>query len=379
MKKKIFALFIVVVLSGCSATDVQNIIQIATSKDPTSTLSKIATQKATSYSSKEIANIINKFLKAIEKEWGKESKTPSPKEYVKYTQNYKSMTYVNFDTGEILVQTVDEQNPKESLKNAIITTLLTPEDPRSIDMYSDASIKLSGTPYLYKSVQDHTGNYINSKSRASSFADFLIKNTLQTKTTKLNNETQNIYYITIKMVSNHTQVRAKKYLPLVEKYSKKYGISKSLIFAIMQTESDFNPFAISSANAIGLMQVVPNSAGKDVNNFLYGKNTAPTRDFLYDANNNIHFGTTYLHMLQNKYLSNINNPISKEYCIIAGYNTGAGNVLKTFSSNKTKAFDEINRLDANTLYKKLKKDLPYDETRRYLDKVLHNKKNFVNM
>ncbi|NLO17799.1 MAG: hypothetical protein GX118_06365 [Arcobacter butzleri] len=84
-------------------------------------------------------------------------------------------------------------------------------------------------------------------------------------------------------------------------------------------------------------------------------------------------------MLQNKYLSNINNPISKEYCIIAGYNTGAGNVLKTFSSNKTKAFDEINRLDANTLYKKLKKDLPYDETRRYLDKVLHNKKNFVNM
>jgi membrane-bound lytic murein transglycosylase C len=289
------------------------------------------------------------------------------------------MAYVNFDTGEILVQTIDETNPNDSLKNAIISTLLTPEDPRAIDLYSDAQIKLSGTPYLYKTVIDHTGNYILSSKRAENFADFLITNNLRTKKTHIENKEQTIYFVSIQMVKNHMNIRAKKYEPLVEKYSNQYNVSKNLIFAIMQTESDFNPFAISSANAIGLMQIVPNSAGKDVYNFIYNKNQTPNRDFLYDIANNIQFGTAYLHILDNKYLNQINDPISREYCTIAGYNTGAGNVLKVFSKDKSKAFKNINNMNPSQIYEELQQKLPFKETKNYIDKVLNNKKNFINI
>ena len=66
------------------------------------------------------------------------------------------------------------------------------------------------------------------------------------------------------MIANHVEVRAQKYIPLVRKAAERYGIDESLILGIMQTESSFNPYAISYANAIGLMQVVPSTAGRDV-------------------------------------------------------------------------------------------------------------------
>lgn len=377
--KKLVPLGLVVLLAGCTAGDIQTVIQVAMSKDPSAAISKIATQKAVNYTSKELAKIISDFLKRVEKDWGNESKVPSPKEYVKYTQNYKSMAYVNFDTGEILVQTIDNENPNDSLKNAIISTLLTPEDPRAIDLYSDAQIKLSGTPYLYKTVMDHTGNYIRSVKRAENFADFLISNQLQTKQVNIDNKLQNIRFVSIQMVKNHMNIRAKKYEPLVNKYSEQYNISKNLVFAIMQTESDFNPFAVSSANAIGLMQIVPTSAGRDVYQFIYNKNQTPDREFLYDASNNIKFGTVYLHLLDNKYLNQIKDPIVREYCTIAGYNTGAGNVLRVFANDKNEAFSVINTMTPSQIYDELRQNLPYEETKKYLDKVLTNKKNFINI
>jgi soluble lytic murein transglycosylase-like protein len=51
---------------------------------------------------------------------------------------------------------------------------------------------------------------------------------------------------------------------MVRQASRKYGVDESLILAIMQTESSFNPYAVSRSDALGLMQVVQHSAGKDV-------------------------------------------------------------------------------------------------------------------
>jgi membrane-bound lytic murein transglycosylase C len=72
----------------------------------------------------------------VRQTWGeKEVKVPEQKKYVKYTQNYMSRTIVDFDSGSIVVETLDHKAPKESLKNAIVTTLLTPDDPRSVDLF----------------------------------------------------------------------------------------------------------------------------------------------------------------------------------------------------------------------------------------------------
>ncbi len=54
-----------------------------------------------------------------------------------------------------------------------------------------------------------------------------------------------IWSVTIILVPNHLDKRAHKYLGMVRQASRKYGVDESLILAIMQTESSFNPYAVS--------------------------------------------------------------------------------------------------------------------------------------
>ncbi len=377
--KKTFLIIFLIFLTGCTTTEVSQFTNVIISQNPKSALINYGRNKALSAANKSIAKIIQEFEKAITKQWGEEAKKPEKKKYVKYTQNYKSMAEVDFDKGVILVQTIDKKNPKQSLKNAIVTTLLTPNDPRAIDMFSSKEIKLRGTPYLYKEVKDQTGKYIQYPWRANHFATYLINNNLQKDTIKLNGKTQNVYSVKFNMVKDHLHIRAKKYIPTVTKYSKQFDISKNLIFSIIQTESNFNPFSVSHVPAYGLMQIVPKSAGRDVHKYLYKKDKIPSKNFLFDTNNNIKFGTAYLKIIKTNYLKGIQNPISKEYCTIAAYNTGSGNVLKTFSKNRAKAVDIINSMKPSEIYNTLLNKLPYKETRRYLTKVLKHKKEFVKL
>ena len=113
----------------------------------------------------------------VGEKWGKkEIKLPEQKKYVKYTQNYRSRAIVDFDKGDILVETVDDQDPRRSLKNAVVTTLLTPQDPRAVDLFSDKEIVLTGDtePYLLGLVLDQEGKAIRTPSEAEPFAEHLL-------------------------------------------------------------------------------------------------------------------------------------------------------------------------------------------------------------
>jgi membrane-bound lytic murein transglycosylase C len=73
----------------------------------------------------------------------------------------------------------------------------------------------------------------------------------------------------------------------------------------------------------------------------------------------------------------VTNPVSREYCVISAYNTGAGNVFKTFSKDQRTALQQINDLQPAALYDRLRTGLPYQETREYLAKVVAFRKLFI--
>ncbi|MBD2857739.1 transglycosylase SLT domain-containing protein [Spongiibacter sp. KMU-158] len=175
--------------------------------------------------------------------------------------------------------------------------------------------------------------------------------------------------------------RAKKYRADVERFSEKMGIERSLAYAIIYTESSFNPVAVSGIPAYGLMQVVPTSAGRDVTKVHFGKEEVLSPEYLFTPDKNIEVGTGYLNILDKRYLRKITDPTSRKYCTIAAYNTGAGNVAKAFTGkmNISAAAQVINAMTPQQVYDTLVAKLPYEETQRYMGKVTKIEKQFIGL
>ena len=316
----------------------------------------------------------------VRDKWGpKEVKLPEKKKYVKYTQNYRSRAIVDFDRGHITVETLDEKTPRESLSRAVAVTLLTPQDPRVVDVFSDKEIPVNSgdEPYLLGLVLDQQGKPVRTQADAEAFAQYLLEKKLGTRVIEQGGTGKEAMFVTMNMVVNLPQKQAEKYRALVLRYAEKYMMSPSLVFAIIRTESNFNPYAVSSVPAYGLMQLVPTSGGREAYRRAKGEDVAPTRDYLFDPQNNVELGTAYLNVLMFNQLDEVANDISREYCVIAAYNTGPGNVLRTFSKNRTTAVQQINGLQPSALYEKLRANLPYQETRNYLEKVTTYRKSYV--
>ncbi len=304
--------------------------------------------------------------------WGREALFAGKFDYVKYTDQYKSRAHIDFSSGHIMVETVSGLDPRAHLRRAIIETLLTPDDPAEVDLYSDREIMPGGEPFLYGQVLDNQGQAIRSSWRAERYADYLIANAMKKRTLGI----RNIFFIDIPMVANHEDRRGYKYASIIRDASRKYGVAESLIYAVIKTESSFNPYAVSHANAYGLMQVIPATAGRDVYVRVKGKDGQPTREDLFNPAYNIDVGTAYLHLLQTVYLADIQDPQSRRYAVISAYNGGAGGVLNTFSNDRKAAPGMINRLSPEAVYQVLTEQHPKAEARRYLYKVNQAEKGF---
>jgi membrane-bound lytic murein transglycosylase C len=372
-----------------SSKTVKTVVDVVESKDPEEALKR----RAESYkrdpeallrdlrtAQRDFEALMAALTGNVKQTWGKkEVKLPDRTKYVKYTQNYRSRAIVDFDSGEVRVETLDDKDPAGSLKNAIVTTLLTPDDPRAVDLFSDKSVALTSDqePYLLGLVLDQQGKPVRTPEQAERVAASLMEKQTGSRPVEIGESRKLARYVTMKMVPNLEHKQAEKYRPAVAKFADRFKVSPSLVFAIIRTESNFNPFAVSSAPAYGLMQLVPASGGREAYRRAKGADAIPSRDYLFDAKNNIELGSAFLNVLTYNQLEDVTNPVSREYCVIAAYNTGSGNVLRTFSKDQTVAINEINRLHPGDLYDALRTKLPYEETRRYLVKVVNHRKEFV--
>ena len=169
--------------------------------------------------------------------------------------------------------------------------------------------------------------------------------------------------------------QAEQYRSVVEKYAARYSLSPDLVFAIIYTESDFDPNLISDRSAHGLMQVVPETAGGEVHRWL-GRTGKPSPSLLLQPETNIKYGTAYMYLLQNRHLSAIADPQSREYCAIAAYNIGTGGMLRTFGKSHDAAFAAINAMTPEQVRETLLRKLSSRETKAFLAKVLQSRERF---
>jgi membrane-bound lytic murein transglycosylase C len=312
------------------------------------------------------------FNDQVNLHWGGEASFSSQKAYVKYLDDYLSRARIDFDKGTLIVETLAVSEPKKQLENAIVTALLTPDDPNGVDIYSATKIEANGTPFLLGQVLDQANQPIAYEWRAKQYARYLIQHSLITHSS----ENGVLYQVSINLVNDRKQVAAKGVKAWVAQASDRFNLPESLILGVIETESSFNPFAVSHANAYGLMQIIPSTAGADVFQKTFKKPGQPSRQYLFDAKNNIMVGSAYLAILRDRYLRGVQHPTSQLYCIISAYNGGAGNVLKTFHPDRKQAVQRINELNPEDVLWRLRKKQPSHEARRYVEKVLANQKNY---
>ncbi|MBQ7477607.1 MAG: lytic transglycosylase domain-containing protein [Selenomonadaceae bacterium] len=140
----------------------------------------------------------------------------------------------------------------------------------------------------------------------------------------------------------------------VRVYAKKYHVDSNLVVAVIKTESNFKPDAVSHRGAIGLMQLMPATA-----EWIAGQlnDTSFSVERLYEPDLNIRYGIWYLAELQEEFE---NNPV----LVLAAYNAGRGNVKEWMEKNHwDMGFHEIDAI-------------PFDETREYVHKVLKNQEKY---
>jgi len=171
--------------------------------------------------------------------------------------------------------------------------------------------------------------------------------------------------------------RAQRYKTLVERFAERYKIKTELVYAIIHNESNFQPGVISNRQAMGLMQLLPSTAGGEVHKFLHGHTSELNAEELMNPENNLRYGITYLHLLLTRHFGEVTHPESREFCAIAGYNLGPNALLSTFARDRDEAIAAINSLSPQELYARLAEKLPIRETRNFIARVLNSKKEFA--
>ena len=140
------------------------------------------------------------------------------------------------------------------------------------------------------------------------------------------------------------------YREIVVHYSETYDIDPLLVYALMRRESRYQEYVESSAGALGLMQLLPDTAAwlaekEGLDSFYEGALKTPEV--------NIQLGCFYLSWLKGEFLDRL--PV-----VLAAYNAGHGRVEKWLAEGVWNG-------EADTL-----EDIPFEETRKYVRDVLRN-------
>lgn len=145
------------------------------------------------------------------------------------------------------------------------------------------------------------------------------------------------------------------YEEFVEAESREYGVPISVVYAVIRTESNFEPEAESRVGARGLMQIT-----EDTHSWIdyYRGETGFGWDDMYDPEANMDYGVWLLSYLHKKF--------GNWETVYAAYNAGPNIVEKWLADSRYSA-------DGLTLL-----NIPYEETSKYVEKVKSYREGYIN-
>lgn len=320
----------------------------------------------------------------VAKRWGDQAAIPSRTVWVHYDPAMTTRAVMDFEAGEMRAETLLE--PGEDPAAAAARLSATLEGTRAA---SAADLKaLDGTRVRAEALAAERGVRLPNAGHAFSdealFTEVLppvppVRPVREGRVVGADGRAREKLVLRVPFTRGRWGALAARFAGPIQREAARHEAPTSLVLAIIQNESAFNPRATSHIPAYGLMQIVPRSAGLDAYDFVHGMMRLLGPEYLYDPENNLELGTAYLWILDGRYLAAIEDPQSREYCVIAAYNTGSGNVARAFTGTTSvrRAAPIINALRPEQVYARLERDLPYEETRRYLRKVTEARANYL--
>ncbi len=339
--------------------------------------------------------------------WGDNNVLPDKTNWVSYLNTINQRSIVDFEHGTVDVEialpvdtSLSDQAIREKLKANIQNLFTQPADERSLpEMAAQPALVIETTEPPSRTgdqpvavLQDQIADAEGRKVKTEDYEALseTLANQANTKIIRGNDgRTRLVYETQFRLVPQHIKIRAKKYQHSVNQNARQQQLPVELVFAVIETESMFNPVARSPAPAFGLMQLVPGSGARDAYQYLYNEDRIVTDTYLYNPDNNIKLGSAYLHRLYYDYFAEIKSDKARLWATIAAYNTGPGNVFRAFAGRysrarfanrnnwKKAALREINRRSAEQVYQYMRGGLPYAETRAYVQKVRQRMAKYV--
>lgn len=147
-----------------------------------------------------------------------------------------------------------------------------------------------------------------------------------------------------------------KYTNYVEQYAEEYSIPKTLVYAVIKTESGFRSDAVSNVGARGLMQIMEETF--DWIKFKLGDDEAEYYD-MYDPKTNIRYGCYLLGFLLDEF--------GEIDVAVAAYHAGRGNV-NSWLSDKRYSLDGIHL-----------EHIPIADTAHYVNKINKAIDNYIRL
>jgi soluble lytic murein transglycosylase len=120
-----------------------------------------------------------------------------------------------------------------------------------------------------------------------------------------------------------------RYEQIIRGHARHYDLDPALLAAVIYQESKFHPSARSKSGAIGLMQLLPQTAEGIA---VHTGGTAFRVSDLYNPEINVRYGAWYLHHLEQKY--------GDERTALAAYNAGQENIDRWHAEGRGIVFPE---------------------------------------